>query len=227
MSRASVIVKKYNLDSYFYMLQDLDLIVPMADKVDDKNKKTVKKSSTGSRSKPKTTDKGNADDPPEDSVSQDASFSGDNENYNYGNYHPHSTERKRSEASTSVSLDLFHDFLGKLDERFSVLESAIHQMPSGGKEQEQVHQDGCSSETAKSVIVRSESNGMPPDEESSHCPAKIRRYDNCINTNSSFTLPTREDQASFTGLYELTPRLRSKPYLVRAPTTVMCLLILV
>ena len=43
MSRASVIVTKYNLDSYFYILQDLDLIEPMADKVDDENKKTVKK----------------------------------------------------------------------------------------------------------------------------------------------------------------------------------------
>ena len=61
MSRAGVIVTKYNLDSYFYILQDLDSIVPMADKVDDK--KTVKKSSTGSRSKPKTTYKGNAGDP--------------------------------------------------------------------------------------------------------------------------------------------------------------------
>ena len=129
MSRASVIVTKYNLDSYFYILQDLDLIVPMADKVDDKIKKTVKKSSAGSRSKPKTTHKGNADYPPEDSVSHDASFSGDNENGDYGNYHP-PTKTKRSEASTSVSLDLFHDFLGKLDERFSVLESAINQMPS-------------------------------------------------------------------------------------------------
>ena len=79
----------------------------MADKVDDKNEKTVKKSSTGSRSKPKTTDKRNADDPPEDSVSQDASFSGDNENGDYGSYHPPSIKRKRSEASTSVSLDLF------------------------------------------------------------------------------------------------------------------------
>ena len=48
MSRASIIVTKYNLDSYFYILQDLGLIVPMADKADDKNKKTVKKSSTGS-----------------------------------------------------------------------------------------------------------------------------------------------------------------------------------
>ena len=63
MSRASVAVTKYNLDSYFYILQDLDSIVPMADKVDDKNKKTVKKSSTGSISKPKTTEKEKADDP--------------------------------------------------------------------------------------------------------------------------------------------------------------------
>ena len=66
MSRASVIVIKYNLDSYFYILQDLDLIVPVAVKVDDKNKKRVKKSSSGSRSKPKTTHRGDADDPPED-----------------------------------------------------------------------------------------------------------------------------------------------------------------
>ena len=52
----------------------------MADKADDKNKRTVKKLSAGSRSKPKTTEKGKADDPPGagDSVSQDASFSGDN-----------------------------------------------------------------------------------------------------------------------------------------------------
>ena len=106
----------------------------MADKVDDKNKKTVKKSSTGTRSKTKTTNKANADDPPEDSVPQDASFSGDNENDDYGNYHPPSTERKRSEASTSVSLDLFHDFLGKLDNRFSVLGSVINKMPSHRKE---------------------------------------------------------------------------------------------
>ena len=68
MSRASVTVTKYNLDSYFYILQDLDLIVPVADKVDDKNKKTVKKSSSASRSKPKTTHKDHADDPPEDLV---------------------------------------------------------------------------------------------------------------------------------------------------------------
>ena len=88
--------------------------------VDDKNKKTVKK--------PETTHKGNAHDPPEDSVSQVASFSGDSENDDYGNYHPSSTKRKRSEASASVSLNIFHDFLGKLDERFSVLESAINQM---------------------------------------------------------------------------------------------------
>ena len=78
-------------------------------------------------------------------------------------------------------------------------------MPSRGKERERAHQDGGSGETAKSVIVRSESNGMPLDEESSHRPAKIRRYDNCINTNSSFSLPTREHQASFTGLYEIDP----------------------
>ena len=70
-------------------------------------------------------------------------------------------------------------------------------MPSCGKQREWAHQDGGSSETAKSVIVRSESNSMPLDEECSHHPAKIRRYDNCINTNSSFTLPTREDQATF------------------------------
>ena len=57
----------------------------------------------------------------------------------------------------------------------------------------------------KSVIIRNELNGMPLDEDSSHCPAKIRRYDNCINTNSSFTLATREDQAGFTGLYEIDP----------------------
>ena len=79
-------------------------------------------------------------------------------------------------------------------------------MPSRGKERERVHQDGGSGETAESVIVRSEPNGMPLDEESSHHPAKIRRYDNCINTNSSFTLPTREDQASFTGSYEIDPK---------------------
>ena len=102
-------------------------------------------------------------------------------------------------------MDLFHDFLGKLDERFSVLESAINQMPSHGKEREQAHQDGGSGETAKSVIVPSESNGTPLDEESSHHPAKIRRYDNCINTNSSFSLPAREDQASFMGLYKIDP----------------------
>ena len=198
MSRAGVVVTKYNLDGYFHILQDLDLIVPIIDKVDDKNKKTVKKSSSGSRSKPKTTHKGNADDPPEDSVSQNASFSGDSENDDYGNYHP-PAKRKRSEASTSV-------FLGKLDERHSVLESAINQMPSRGKEHEQAHQDGGSGETDKSVIVWSESNGMPLDEESSHHPVKIRRYDNCINANSSFTLPTAEDQASFTGLYEIDPQ---------------------
>ena len=211
--RASVIVTKYNLDSYFYILQDLDLIVPMDDKVDGKNKKTVKKSSTGSRSKPKTRDKGKADDPPEDSVSQDDSFSGDNENNNYDNYHPPSSKRKRSKASPSVSLDLFHDFLGKLDERFSGLESAIHQVPSRGKECEWAHQDNGSGETV-SVIVQSESNGMPLDEESSHHPVKIRRYDNCINTNSSFTLPTREDQAGFTGLYKTDPEAEERTLFV-------------
>ena len=100
-------------------------------------------------------------------------FSGDNENDDYDNYHPPSTKRRRSEASTSVSLGLFHDFLGKLDERFSVLESAIHQMPSRGKEHERAHQDGGSGETAKSVIVRSGLSGMPLDEEFSHHPAKI------------------------------------------------------
>ena len=84
-------------------------------------------------SKPKIIHKDHADDPPEDSASQDASFSGDNENDNYDNYHPLSTKRKRNETSTTVSLDLFHDFLGKLDERFSVLESAINQMPSHWK----------------------------------------------------------------------------------------------
>ena len=98
MPRASVIVAKYNLDSYNYILQDLELIVPIADKADDKNKKKVKKSSTGSRSKPKTTEKGKTDEPPEDSISQDASFSGDNEN---DNHHPPS-KRKRSEASTII-----------------------------------------------------------------------------------------------------------------------------
>ena len=102
-------------------------------------------------------------------------------------------------------MDLFHDFLGKLDERFSVLESAIHQMPSHRKEREQAHQDGGSDETAKSVIIRSELHVMLLDEDTSHHLAKIRRYDNCINTNSSFTLPTREDQAGFTGLYKIDP----------------------
>ena len=77
-----------------------------------------------------------------------------------------------------------------------------------------------------SVIVRSESNGIPLDKESSHCPAKIRRYDNCINTNSSFTLPTREDQASFTGLYEIDPEAEERALLVRTPTTVMSLLMI-
>ena len=108
----------------------------MADKVDDKDKKTVKKSSTGSRSKPKTTKKGKADDPPEGFISQDASFSGDNENDDDNNYHPPSTKRKRYEASTSVSLDLFHDFLGKLDDRFPISD---RQMPSQGKEREWAH----------------------------------------------------------------------------------------
>ena len=177
----------------------------MADKVDDKNKKTVKNVINWVKIKAQDHTQGNADDPPEDSVSQDASFSGDNENDDYGDYHPPSTERKRSETSTSVSLDLFHDFLGKLDERLSVLESVINQIPSNGKEHKRAHQDGGSGETAKSVIIRSESNGFLLDEESSHRPAKIRRYDNCINTNSSFTLPTREDQASCTSLYEIDP----------------------
>ena len=44
MLRAGIIIMKYNLDSYFYILEDLDLIVPMADKAENKkNKKTVKK----------------------------------------------------------------------------------------------------------------------------------------------------------------------------------------
>ena len=46
---------------------------------------------------------------------------------------------------------------------------------------------------------------MPLDEDSSERLAKIRRYDNCISTNSSFTLPNREDQAGLTGLYEIDP----------------------
>ena len=53
MSRASVIVTKYNLDSYFYILQDLDLIVPMADKVDDMNKQTVKNHQLGQDQSPR------------------------------------------------------------------------------------------------------------------------------------------------------------------------------
>ena len=56
-------------------------------------------------------------------------------------------------------------------------------MPSRGKEREQAHQNGGSGETAKSVIVWSELNGMPLDEESPHPPVKIRRYDNFINTS--------------------------------------------
>ena len=113
MLRAGVIVTKYNLDGYFYILQDLDLIVPMADKVDDKNNKTVKKSSAGSRSKPKTTEKGKADGPPEDSISQDASFSGDNENDDYDNYHPPSTEGKKEVKLQPQFLGSFARFLGK------------------------------------------------------------------------------------------------------------------
>ena len=46
---------------------------------------------------------------------------------------------------------------------------------------------------------------MPLDEDSSDHPANVRRYDNYINTNSSFTLPSREDQAGFTGLYGINP----------------------
>ena len=79
-------------------------------------------------------------------------------------------------------------------------------MPSRRKEREQDHQDGGSGETTKSVIVRSELKDMPLDEYSSDHPAKIRRYDNCINTNSSFTLPNREDQAGFRDLYEIDPK---------------------
>ena len=107
MSRECVIVAKYNLDSYFYILQDLDLIEPMADKADDKNKKTVKNQQLGQDRSPGPQKR----DPPEDFVSEDSSFSGDNENDYDDNYHPPS-KRKRSETSTSVSLDLFHDFLG-------------------------------------------------------------------------------------------------------------------
>ena len=124
MSKDSVIVTKYNLGSYFYVLQDLDLIVPMADKVDDKNMKTGKKSSSGPRSKPKTTIKEKLMTHLRTPFLKMLPFSDDNENDDNDNYHPPSTKRKRSGASTSVSLDLFHDFLGKLDERFSVLESA-------------------------------------------------------------------------------------------------------
>ena len=78
-------------------------------------------------------------------------------------------------------------------------------MPSSGKEREQAHQDCGSRDTAKSVIVWSESKGMPLDQDSSDRPAKIRRYDNCINTNSTFTLPSREDQAGLKGMYEIDP----------------------
>ena len=49
-------------------------------------------------------------------------------------------------------------------------------MPSRGKEREQAHQDGGSSETAKSVIVRSESKDMPLDEGSSERPVKVRKF---------------------------------------------------
>ena len=76
-------------------------------------------------------------------------------------------------------------------------------MPYCGKEHERAHQDGGSSEAAKLVIVISELKGMLLDEDSFDRPAKIRRYDNCINTNSLFTLPSREDQAGLTGLYEI------------------------
>ena len=41
--------------------------------------------------------------------------------------------------------------------------------------------------------------------DSSHRLAKIKRFDNCINTNSSFTVPSSEDQGGFTGLYEIDP----------------------
>ena len=57
----------------------------------------------------------------------------------------------------------------------------------------------------QSVIVRSESKGMPLDEDSSERGAKIRWYHNCISTNSSSTLLNREDQAGLTGLYESDP----------------------
>ena len=68
---------------------------------------------------------------------------------------------------------------------------------------------------------------MPLDEDSSHRPVKISRYDNCINTNSSFTLPTRgKIKLVLQVCMKLTLRLRSEPYLVRAPTTVTCLLII-
>ena len=133
------------------------MIVPLPDKADDKNKKTVKKSSIVSRSKSKATDTRKADDLPENSISQDASFFGDNENDNDSNFQPPS-ERTRSEAS--VSLELVHDFLGKPDERFSVLESAIHQMPSHRKECEQANHNGSSNETAKSVIIWSKSMNL-------------------------------------------------------------------
>ena len=53
MPRASVIVAKYNLDSYFYILQDLELIVPIADKADDKNKKKVKNHQLGQDQSPR------------------------------------------------------------------------------------------------------------------------------------------------------------------------------
>ena len=46
---------------------------------------------------------------------------------------------------------------------------------------------------------------MPLDEDSSERPANIRRYDNCISTNSSFTLPDREDQAGLKSLYQVDP----------------------
>ena len=136
MSRAGVIVTKYKLDSYLYFSQDLDLIVPMADKADDKNKDSEK---IINWIKIKAQDHRQEKSLCEKSFSQNASFSADNENDDDGNDQPPSN-RTRSEACTSASLELFHDFLGKLDERFSVLESAIHQMPSGGKEREQAHQ---------------------------------------------------------------------------------------
>ena len=117
MSRAGVIVTKYNLDSYFYILQDLDLIVPMVDKVDDKNKKT------------KNINKNHQ-------LGQDQSPRPQTREMLMTHLRTLSSsfyQEEKSEASTSVSLDLFRNFLGKLDERFSVLESAIHQMPSQGK----------------------------------------------------------------------------------------------